>query len=99
MGRKQLCRSRKSAKHSTYASAIHKFCLPVSATAFAFIAVSRAVSSSRNGGRLLSIPELGEDVAYCVQRDAFGLVAELGKDGMVTSRRTRDTLRQRPARP
>jgi 2-phosphosulfolactate phosphatase len=42
-----------------------------------------AISSSRNGRRLLSIPELREDVAFCVQRDIFALVAELGKDGSI----------------
>jgi phosphosulfolactate phosphohydrolase-like enzyme len=42
-----------------------------------------AISSSRNGRRLLSIPELREDVAFCVQRDSFALVAELGKDGSI----------------
>jgi 2-phosphosulfolactate phosphatase len=43
-----------------------------------------AVSNSRNGRRLLSMPDLREDVAYCVQRDIFSLVAELGNDGTVT---------------
>jgi 2-phosphosulfolactate phosphatase len=45
-----------------------------------------AVSKSRNGGRLLANPDLREDVAFCVQRDLFTLVAELGKDGAVRSR-------------
>src|SRR5262249_36791461 len=39
-----------------------------------------ALSDSRNGQRLLSIPDLRDDVAYCVQRDIFPLVAESGKD-------------------
>ena len=44
-----------------------------------------AVSSSRNGSRLLSIPDLRDDVAFCVQRDIFPLLAELGKDGSITA--------------
>jgi len=43
-----------------------------------------AVSSSRNGRRLLSIPDLHEDVAFCIQRDIFALAAELGKNGSIT---------------
>lgn len=42
-----------------------------------------AVSSSRNGRRLLSMPDLRDDVAYCVQRDIFSLVAELGMNGSI----------------
>jgi 2-phosphosulfolactate phosphatase len=42
-----------------------------------------AVSSSRNGRRLLSIPELRDDVKFCAQRDTFKLVAELGKSGSI----------------
>jgi 2-phosphosulfolactate phosphatase len=45
-----------------------------------------AVSKSRNGRRLLANPDLREDVAFCIQRDLFTLVAELGKDGAVRSR-------------
>jgi 2-phosphosulfolactate phosphatase len=41
------------------------------------------VSRSRNARRLLSRPELREDVAFCLQRDSFPLVAALGKDGRV----------------
>jgi 2-phosphosulfolactate phosphatase len=51
-----------------------------------------AVSNSRNGRRLLSVPDLRDDVAYCVQRDIFSLVAELGNDGTITSPRKLDTL-------
>jgi 2-phosphosulfolactate phosphatase len=43
-----------------------------------------AISKSRNGRRLLEQPELRDDVAACAQRDVFGLVACLGKDGAVT---------------
>lgn len=38
---------------------------------------------SRNGRRLLSLPELREDVAFCLQRDRFDLVAALRPDGTV----------------
>ena len=40
-----------------------------------------AVSGSRNGRRLQAHPDLREDVPFCLQRDLFNLVAELGKDG------------------
>jgi 2-phosphosulfolactate phosphatase len=42
-----------------------------------------AVSHSRNGRRLLSIPDLREDVSYCLQRDLLSTVIEMDKDGMV----------------
>jgi 2-phosphosulfolactate phosphatase len=42
-----------------------------------------AVAQSRNGRRLMAQPALREDVAFCVQRDVFGLVAEMGRDGLV----------------
>jgi 2-phosphosulfolactate phosphatase len=42
------------------------------------------MSRSRNARRLLSRPELRDDVAYCAQRDIYDLVAEMGKDGLVT---------------
>ena len=41
-----------------------------------------AVAQSRNGRRLMAQPDLREDVAFCVQRDLLGLVAEMGKDGL-----------------
>ena len=44
-----------------------------------------AVAGSRNGSRLLAMPELRDDVAFCLQRDVFQLVAGLNKDGQVTS--------------
>ena len=37
--------------------------------------------SSQNARRLLAIPELREDVAFCRQRDIFNLVVEMGTDG------------------
>lgn len=42
-----------------------------------------AVSEARNGRRLLANPELREDVAFCVQRDIFPVIALLGRDGMI----------------
>jgi 2-phosphosulfolactate phosphatase len=42
-----------------------------------------AFSLSRNGRRLLSRPDLRDDVAYCAQRDIYDFVAEMGKDGVV----------------
>ena len=42
-----------------------------------------AVAQSRNGRRLLTLADLKDDVAFCVQRDLFEVVAELGKDGLV----------------
>ena len=42
-----------------------------------------AVSRSRNARRLLARPELRADVAFCVRRDSFPLIAALGKDGLV----------------
>jgi 2-phosphosulfolactate phosphatase len=42
-----------------------------------------AIAQSRNGRRLLTHADLKGDVAFCIQRDLFGVVAELGKDGFV----------------
>lgn len=42
-----------------------------------------AVSSSRNGRRLLSRSDLRDDVAFCSRLDCFPLVAKLQKDGSV----------------
>jgi 2-phosphosulfolactate phosphatase len=42
-----------------------------------------ALSRSRNGRRLLAIPELRDDVAFCSQRDTHHLVARLCQDGLV----------------
>jgi 2-phosphosulfolactate phosphatase len=42
-----------------------------------------AFSSSQNARRLLAIPELREDVAFCLQRDVFNLVAEMRTDGTI----------------
>ena len=43
--------------------------------------LSAAIGSSQNGRRLLAIPELRDDVAFCAQRDVFDLVAVMEADG------------------
>jgi 2-phosphosulfolactate phosphatase len=45
-----------------------------------------SLSRSRNARRLLSRPELSEDVAFCFQRDVMPLVAQMDKDGWVRRR-------------
>lgn len=45
-----------------------------------------AIARSRNGRRLLANPDLSADVQFCLQRDHFKLVAELGPDGGVRRR-------------
>jgi 2-phosphosulfolactate phosphatase len=42
-----------------------------------------AVSQSRNARRLLSLPDLREDVRYCVQRDVIDMAFEMDRDGQV----------------
>jgi len=42
-----------------------------------------AMKQSRNARRLLSHPDLRDDVAFCLQLDAFPLVAEMNRDGLV----------------
>jgi 2-phosphosulfolactate phosphatase len=43
--------------------------------------LSAAIGDSQNGRRLLAIPDLRDDVAFCAQRDIVDLVAGLGADG------------------
>jgi 2-phosphosulfolactate phosphatase len=43
--------------------------------------VLAAASRSRNGRRLLAVPELSEDVPFCLQRDTFDFAAALRADG------------------
>ena len=45
--------------------------------------LAEAVGNSRNGRRLLRIPELRDDVAFCSQRDIFPLVAKMEVDGTI----------------
>jgi 2-phosphosulfolactate phosphatase len=45
--------------------------------------LAAAVSASENARRLLTIPELCEDVAFCLQRDIFPLIAKMEPDGTI----------------
>ena len=42
-----------------------------------------AISQSRNGRRLLSRPELSEDVAFCAQRNVYEITVLMDKDAWV----------------
>jgi 2-phosphosulfolactate phosphatase len=46
-----------------------------------------ALSHSRNARRLLSRPDLSDDVAFCFQRDVMPLMAGLETDGWVRRKR------------
>ena len=43
----------------------------------------RRFATSENARRLLAIPELRDDVPFCLQRDIFPLVARLEADGAI----------------
>jgi 2-phosphosulfolactate phosphatase len=45
--------------------------------------LDRKISLSENAQRLLSLPELHDDVAFCLQRDVFPLVAKMEADGAI----------------
>ena len=45
--------------------------------------LAAAVCNSENARRLLAIPELRDDVAFCIQRDIFPLVARMEADGAI----------------
>ncbi len=45
--------------------------------------LAAAISNSENARRLLAIPELRDDVAFCLQRDIFPLVAKMEADGAI----------------
>jgi 2-phosphosulfolactate phosphatase len=47
------------------------------------IGLGKKIGASENGQRLLAIPELREDVAFCSQRDIFPLVAKMENDGSI----------------
>jgi len=49
-----------------------------------------AASESRNARRLLAIPELSDDVAFCLQRDLFAFAAQM-RDGKIAMVGTRST--------
>jgi 2-phosphosulfolactate phosphatase len=43
--------------------------------------LAAVIAGSQNAQRLLAIPKLRADVAFCSQRDIFKIVAEMGTDG------------------
>jgi 2-phosphosulfolactate phosphatase len=45
--------------------------------------LAAVIGRSQNGRRLLATPELREDVAFCLQRDIFPLVAKMGNNGAI----------------
>jgi 2-phosphosulfolactate phosphatase len=45
--------------------------------------LAAAVCDSENGRRLLTIPELSDDVAFCLQHDIYPLVAKMETDGAI----------------
>jgi len=45
--------------------------------------LAAAVRNATNGRRLLAIPELRDDVAFCLQRDVFPLIARMEADGAI----------------
>ena len=45
--------------------------------------LAAAVRSATNARRLLAMPELRDDVAFCLQRDVFPLVARMEADGAI----------------
>lgn len=45
-----------------------------------------AMARSRNARRLLANGELAEDVAFCLQRDRYGIVADLNPEGLIRAR-------------
>jgi len=42
-----------------------------------------AMKTSQNGRRLMSLPDLRDDLEFCAQRDVFNLVPKFGKNGCV----------------
>jgi 2-phosphosulfolactate phosphatase len=48
--------------------------------------LATALGDSQNGRRLLALPELRDDVAFCAQRDVFNLVAVMAVDGSLRRR-------------
>jgi 2-phosphosulfolactate phosphatase len=48
-----------------------------------------AMRTSRNGRRLMSLPDLRDDVEFCAQRDVFDLIAKLETDGKIRAQKFR----------
>jgi len=42
-----------------------------------------AMQRASNGARLLSMPDLKDDVVFCLRRNAVPILAQMGKDGVV----------------
>jgi 2-phosphosulfolactate phosphatase len=57
-----------------------------------------AFGRTRNGRRLLSRPQLREDVAFCAGRDTLDVVAILGKDGVLRRARALGEFSRREKR-
>jgi 2-phosphosulfolactate phosphatase len=47
-------------------------------------ALGEVMAHAQNGRRLLSIPELRDDVAYCFQADIFNFVPVVNREGLIT---------------
>ena len=45
--------------------------------------LTAAIGNSQNGRRLLAIPALCDDVAFCLQRDIFPLIARMNPNGAI----------------
>jgi 2-phosphosulfolactate phosphatase len=45
--------------------------------------LEKKIALSENGARLLAIPKLRDDVAFCLQRDVFPLIAKMESDGAI----------------
>jgi len=45
--------------------------------------LAAVVRTSENAQRLLAIPELRDDVSFCLQQDIFPLIAKMGTDGAI----------------
>jgi 2-phosphosulfolactate phosphatase len=48
--------------------------------------LAAAVRTSENAQRLLAIPELRDDVSFCLQHDKYPLVVQMDDDGVIRSR-------------
>ena len=44
-----------------------------------------SISQTKNSQRLLGIPDLADDVEFCLQRDAYPVVGEMRSNGWVSA--------------
>jgi 2-phosphosulfolactate phosphatase len=70
-----------SGKTADRPSGAAKVCLRIFTLAKSDLALR--ISNSENARRLLAIPELRDDVAFCLQRDIFPLVAKMEADDAI----------------